>query len=50
LFVEVAIPVLENLDLQIALRYEDHGEEVGTTTDPKIAALYKITDDILLRA
>jgi iron complex outermembrane receptor protein len=50
LFVEVAIPVMENLDLQIALRYEDHGEEVGTTTDPKIAALYKITDDILLRA
>jgi iron complex outermembrane receptor protein len=49
-FVEIAIPALENLDIQLALRYEDHGEEVGTTTDPKIAALYKITDDVLLRA
>jgi iron complex outermembrane receptor protein len=49
-FVELAIPAMENLDLQLALRYEDHGEEIGTTTDPKIAALYKLTDDLLLRA
>ncbi|GAB56336.1 hypothetical protein GPUN_2221 [Glaciecola punicea ACAM 611] len=49
-FVEVAIPALENLDLQLALRYEDHGKEIGTTTDPKVAALYKLTEDILLRA
>jgi iron complex outermembrane receptor protein len=49
-FIELAIPALENLDLQLALRYEDHGEEIGTTTDPKVAAVYKITDDVLLRA
>ena len=49
-FVELAIPATENLDIQLALRYEDHGQEIGTTTDPKIAALYEITDDVLLRA
>jgi iron complex outermembrane receptor protein len=49
-FAELAVPVTENLELQLALRYEDHGDKIGTTTDPKIAALWKLTDEVLVRA
>jgi iron complex outermembrane receptor protein len=48
-FAEVAIPVTDKIDLQLALRYEDHGEQVGSTTDPKIAALWQVADQVLLR-
>ncbi|MFT7258264.1 MAG: iron complex outermembrane receptor protein [Glaciecola sp.] len=50
IFAELAVPVTEDLELQLALRYEDHGDKIGTTTDPKIAALWKLTDEVLVRA
>lgn len=50
LFTELAIPVTDNLDLQLALRYEEF-EEIGeSTTDPKITALWRPTDSLSLRA
>ncbi len=48
-FAELAIPVLENLDVQAAIRYEDFSD-VGDTTVGKIAAGYRIIEPVLLRA
>ena len=50
IFGEVAIPLLENLDIQAAVRYEDYGGAVGSTTDPKVAALWQPVDALSLRA
>lgn len=36
-FGELAIPLLDTLDVQIALRHEDYGGLTGSTTDPKIS-------------
>ena len=47
LFVETDIPLTDNLNLQIALRYEDFGDE--NTTDPKIGLLWRPTDRLSLR-
>ncbi len=49
LFGELLIPVIENLDLQAAARYEDFSD-VGTTTVGKLAAGYRVIDQVLLRA
>ncbi len=48
LFAEVAIPVLDTLEVQIAVRYEDYSD-FGTTTDPKIAFLWSPMEDLSLR-
>jgi iron complex outermembrane recepter protein len=49
LFAELGIPVLDNLELQVAARYERYSD-FGSTTKPKIAAVFRPTADILLRA
>jgi iron complex outermembrane receptor protein len=49
LFGEIAMPVTEDLDIQIALRYEDYGGTIGDTVDPKLAASYRATDALSLR-
>lgn len=49
LFGELALPVSEDLDVQIALRYEDYGGTTGDTIDPKLAVSYRATDDFSLR-
>jgi len=48
LFGELSIPVLENLEVQLALRYEDFG--LQDSTDPKIAVLYSPLEDLNVRA
>ena len=48
LFFELAVPVLENLDVQAALRYEDFSD-VGDTTVGKIAAGWRPFEMLLLR-
>lgn len=48
-FAEIALPVNEDLDIQVALRYEDYGGSVGNTLDPKLAFNYRASDDISLR-
>ncbi len=49
LFGELLIPVIENLDMQAAVRYEDFSD-VGNTTVGKLAAGYRVIDQVLLRA
>jgi iron complex outermembrane recepter protein len=48
-FAELALPVTEDLDVQLALRYEDYGGTTGDTVDPKIAASWRATDNFSLR-
>ena len=48
-FAELAIPLSETINMQLAMRYEDHGDEVGTTTDPKIAVTWDLTENLLMR-
>ncbi|MBO9490312.1 TonB-dependent receptor [Endozoicomonas sp. G2_1] len=47
-YVEAAVPVLENVELQLALRYEDYG--FTDTTDPKIAVRWDISDEWTVRS
>jgi iron complex outermembrane receptor protein len=49
LFGELALPVSEDIDVQIALRYEDYGGTTGDTIDPKLAVSWRATDDFSLR-
>lgn len=47
---EIIVPVTEDLEVQVALRYEDYGEgEGGDTTDPKIGVRWQATDMVQLR-
>jgi len=47
-FAELAIPVLDNFELQLAVRHEDYSD-FGTTTDPKIAFIWNPSDSLSLR-
>jgi len=38
IFGEAIIPATEQLEVQVALRYEDYGDQGGDTIDPKISA------------
>ena len=49
-FIELAIPVINNLDVTLAIRYEDYGGRIGDSTDFKFAVLYQPIDQISLRA
>ncbi|MDW5417998.1 TonB-dependent receptor [Iodobacter sp. CM08] len=45
---ELSVPLLKNLELQAALRY-DHYDDVGGATSPKLALAYRPLDTLLLR-
>lgn len=47
-FGEVVAPVLESLELQAALRYEDYGDGIDTL-DPKLSAKFDVSDSLALR-
>ncbi len=47
---EAIVPLLTNLELQFALRFEDYGElEGGDTLDPKVSAKFDVSDQFFLR-
>jgi len=48
-FAETVIPFDDYAEIQLALRYEDHGD-AGNTTDPKIAGFYRPIDWLNFRA
>jgi iron complex outermembrane receptor protein len=48
-FGELAIPILESLQAQIAVRYEDYGGLTGDTTDPKLSLRWQAMDWLALR-
>ncbi len=49
-FVEVAIPLGDRVDLNVAGRYEDFDEIGEDTYDPKATLLFRATDSLTLRA
>ncbi|MCR5874401.1 TonB-dependent receptor [Phenylobacterium sp. J426] len=50
LFGEVKIPLLDNLDVTLAVRYEDFGGSIGSTTNPKADVRWQVLDSVALRA
>ena len=48
-FAEVALPITEDIQVQLAVRYEDYEGPVGSTFDPKIAASWNVTDWFTIR-
>ena len=49
-FVELAVPVTDRLDLQLAGRYESFSDLNEESFDPKLTALWRPMDDLTLRA
>lgn len=49
LFGEVLIPVTDGISVSAALRYDDYSD-FGSTTNPRIAAQWQVTDAIKVRA
>ena len=47
-FAELAIPVLDTVELQLAVRHEDYSD-FGTTTDPKVAFIWNPSDSLSVR-
>ena len=47
LFAEFALPITDEFDMQLALRYEDYG--TVDSVDPKVVMRWSPTDDITLR-
>ena len=48
-FVELALPFMENIETQIAVRYEDYGGFIGSDISPKFAMSWRPIDSLLLR-
>ncbi|MGK0261236.1 MAG: iron complex outermembrane receptor protein, partial [Candidatus Azotimanducaceae bacterium] len=48
-FGELAIPLTEDINVQLAVRFEDYGGNVGSTIDPKIAASWNVSEMVTLR-
>ncbi|MBV7315978.1 TonB-dependent siderophore receptor [Shewanella sp. NIFS-20-20] len=49
LFAEFGVPLMETLEAQLAVRYENYSD-FGNTTTPKIALLFTPTDFLTMRA
>ena len=48
-FVELSLPFAENVETQVAFRWEDYGGNIGGDISPKVALSWRPTDDLLLR-
>ncbi len=49
LFTELQLPILDNLEVSAALRFEDYGDPIGSTLNPKAAVRFEATDWLTLR-
>ncbi|MDP1617061.1 TonB-dependent receptor domain-containing protein [Phenylobacterium sp.] len=48
-FAEASLPITDALNAQLAIRFEDYGGETGSTTNPKLALKWQLTDSFALR-
>jgi iron complex outermembrane receptor protein len=48
-FVELSLPFIENVETQIAVRYEDYGGNIGSEVSPKIAMSWRPMDSLIVR-
>ncbi len=49
IFAEVKLPLLESLDVTLAVRHENFGEVIGGTTNPKADVRWQVFDGLALR-
>ncbi len=49
IFGEVRLPILENLEVNGAVRYESYGGTLGATTNPRVSVRFKPTDWLTFR-
>ncbi|MBL8556357.1 MAG: TonB-dependent receptor [Phenylobacterium sp.] len=49
IFGELQVPLLDNLNLNFAIRYEDYQGGIGSTTNPKVAIKWQALDFLALR-
>ncbi|HEX7037563.1 MAG TPA: TonB-dependent receptor [Pseudomonadales bacterium] len=49
-FAELALPLTDDFEAQLALRYEDYGGDTGDTLDPKLALRWQALESLALRA
>ena len=49
-YLELAIPVLDNLEVEAAVRHSDYSDIDQTTTNPKFGIMYEPMDSLKLRA
>jgi len=47
-FIELSLPFMENVETQVAVRWEDY-KDIGSAISPKIAMSWRPIDDLLLR-
>ncbi|CAN5837081.1 TonB-dependent receptor [soil metagenome] len=50
LFAEFDIPLVKDLNAQLALRHDAYGGSIGSSTNPKLALRYQPSKELLLRA
>lgn len=50
MYLELSIPVLDNLDVEAAVRYSDYSDIDQSTTNPKFGIIYQPMDMLKLRA
>lgn len=50
LFGELLLPLRENLESQLSLRYENYGGNTGASLDPKLAFRWEMSETVALRA
>ena len=48
-FTELALPLSNDVDMQIAARFEDYGSSGGSSFDPKLAVSWNLTDRFKVR-
>lgn len=48
-FAELSVPWHESVEMQLALRYEDYGNDGGDSVDPKVALRWQARDNLVLR-
>ena len=49
LFAELQLPIIEAINLQLSARYEDYGENVGSTFNPQARLRFQVTPWLALR-
>ena len=49
-FGELSLPLIENVESQVALRWESYGGRIGSEVTPKVALSWRAMDDLLFRA
>lgn len=48
-FAEFSLPLIENVETQVAVRYEDYGGQIGSAVTPKVAMSWRPVDTLLVR-